>query len=191
MTLALKRQIMTRTYIGKRHIKEVISSMLSGVILNPQKIWLVSAWISDFEILDNRGGCWDLLNPTWGHRIVTFFDLLEIATLNGCQLNIVVRKHSNNDKAILVLKKKLGKSPLFHIEESKNLHSKGLLITDAFLSGSMNFTYSGANKNEELMSLERDPVFISEISLHYAETYFKSVISEITEANLDDDDDFM
>lgn len=87
-----KRQIMTKTYIGKRQIREVLSGIMTGLIVSPQEIWLVSAWVSDFELLDNRGGDWSVLNPSWGSRTISFLEVLETVVLSGSKLNLVVKK---------------------------------------------------------------------------------------------------
>ncbi|MCG9751350.1 phospholipase D-like domain-containing protein [Vibrio brasiliensis] len=173
MSLRDKRQIMTKSLVGKQHIKEVLSGMLMGEILHPRELWLVSAWISDFELIDNRGGAWDLLNPSWGHRMVTFFEMLETAVSNGCHLNVVVKKHSNNLKPVAQLQKRLGRFAHFRLEETEELHTKGLLTKHAFLGGSMNFTYSGTNRNEEMMIFERDPNVLANTGLEFSTSYLR------------------
>ncbi len=173
MSLRDKRQIMTKSLVGKQHIKEVLSGMLMGEILHPREMWLVSAWISDFELLDNRGGAWDLLNPSWGHRMVTFFEMLETAVSNGCHLNVVVKKHSNNLKPVAQLQKRLARFAHFRFEETEELHTKGLLTKHAFLGGSMNFTYSGTNRNEEMMIFERDPNVLANTGLEFSTSYLR------------------
>lgn len=173
MSLLDKRQIMTKSFVGKQHIKQVLSSILMGEILCPKEIWLVSAWVSDFEILDNRGGAWDLLNPSWGHRTVTFFEMLETAVRNGCRLNVIVKKHPTNDQPVAILKKSLEHFVNFYFEEVTDLHTKGLLTKNAFLGGSMNFTYSGTNRNEEMMLLDRDHNVIANTGLEFASSYLR------------------
>lgn len=171
MSLRDKRQIMTKSFVGKQHIKELLSGMLMGEILNPGEMWLVSAWVSDFELLDNRWGSWDLLNPSWGHRMVTFFEMLETAVSNGCQLKVVVKKHETNINSIIELNKRLARFATYRLEETPELHTKGLLTKHAFLGGSMNFTYSGTNRNEEMMIFDRDPNVLSNTGLEFSSSY--------------------
>lgn len=173
MSLRDKRQIMTKSLVGKQHIKEVLSGMLVGEILHPREMWLVSAWVSDFELLDNRGGAWDLLNPSWGHRMVTFFEMLETAVSNGCHLNVVVKKHESNLKPVTQLNKRLGRFITYRLEEAKRLHTKGLLTKHAFLGGSMNFTYSGTNRNEEMMIFDRDSNVLANTGLEFSTSYLR------------------
>ncbi|MFA0415279.1 phospholipase D-like domain-containing protein DpdK [Vibrio renipiscarius] len=179
MSLRDKRQIMTKSLVGKQHIKEVLSGMLMGEILHPREMWLVSAWVSDFELLDNRSGAWDLLNPGWGHRMVTFFEMLETAVSNGCHLNVVVKKHESNLKPVTQLNKRLGRFTTYRLEETQKLHTKGLLTKHAFLGGSMNFTYSGTNRNEEMMIFDRDPDVLANTGLEFSTSYLRKSSAEL------------
>ncbi|GMM91153.1 phospholipase D-like domain-containing protein DpdK [Vibrio fortis] len=179
MSLRDKRQIMTKSLVGKQHIKEVLSGMLVGEILHPREMWLVSAWVSDFELLDNRSGAWDLLNPSWGHRMVTFFEMLETAVSNGCHLNVVVKKHESNLKPVTQLNKRLGRFTAYRLEEAKKLHTKGLLTKHAFLGGSMNFTYSGTNRNEEMMIFDRDPNVLANTGLEFSTSYLRKSSTDL------------
>lgn len=179
MSLRDKRQIMTKSLVGKQHIKEVLSGMLMGEILHPREMWLVSAWVSDFELLDNRSGAWDLLNPSWGHRMVTFFEMLETAVSNGCHLNVVVKKHESNLKPVTQLNKRLGRFTTYRLEETQKLHTKGLLTKHAFLGGSMNFTYSGTNRNEEMMIFDRDPNVLANTGLEFSTSYLRKSSADL------------
>lgn len=192
MTIQEKRQIMTKTYIGKRHIREVLSGMLAGLIVSPQEVWLVSAWVSDFELLDNRGGDWSVLNPSWGSRTISFLEVLETAVLSGCRLNLVVKKDAQNESAVRQLTTKLKHTSLFRVELSDELHTKGLLTESGFLSGSMNFTYYGTNKNDEEMMFFTDRQTISDTRLYYQTSYFQEQLieSEDVISEEEEDDDF-
>ena len=48
------RQIFLHGALGQRQLNEVLGSLMSGLILCPEEIWLVSAWISDFVLLNNK-----------------------------------------------------------------------------------------------------------------------------------------
>ncbi|MCF4010631.1 phospholipase D-like domain-containing protein DpdK [Rheinheimera sp. UJ63] len=162
---------MTKSPLGKRELREVLSSIFAGVIIVPQDLWLVTAWLTDFDVLDNRSGNWSYLNPDWGPRQISFLELLETAVKSGCSLRVVVKKDNINEAAVYRLQTNLGKEPSFRICESHEVHIKGLLTESCFLKGSMNFTYSGANKNEELVSLTGDEHQLSNARIEFRETY--------------------
>lgn len=71
-----QRQIFLHGPLGRRQFREVLSTMLASLLINPDEIWLVSPWLSDFPLLDNRSGQWDSLEPKWGNRTVSFSELL-------------------------------------------------------------------------------------------------------------------
>jgi len=171
MTISYTRQIMTKTFAGKRQIKEVISSMLISEIMNPKEIWLVSAWVSNFDLLDNRAGAWDILNHSWGHRVIPFFEVLESVVSSGCKVNVVIKDHETNCSALNHLRNALSSYHNFQILLTDDLHTKGLLTNDAFLSGSMNFTYSGTNRNDEMMTFERSDSVVANTFLHFSSSY--------------------
>lgn len=165
------RDIMTKSLLGKRELREILSSIFAGVIIVPQNLWLVTAWLTDFDVLDNRSGNWSYLNPEWGARQVSFLDLLETAVKSGCHLNMVVKEDIINDAALYRLRTNLGKEVGFRICESQEVHIKGFLTESCFLKGSMNFTYSGANKNEEMLSLTGDEHQLSSARIEFKESY--------------------
>lgn len=165
------RDIMTNSPLGKRQLKEVLGSIFAGVIIIPQDIWLVTAWLTDFDVLDNRSGNWSYLNPQWGSRMITFLELLETAVISGCKLNLVVKDNDINDSSIHRLKTNLREEIGFRMKLSPNLHIKGLLTESCFLQGSMNFTYSGANRNEELVTLTADPHSLSNTRIDFKKSY--------------------
>ena len=65
-TKANQRQIFLHGATGQRVLREVLSAQLVGLILQPEPIWLVSPWLSNFMLLDNRAGSWDSIEPAWG-----------------------------------------------------------------------------------------------------------------------------
>lgn len=171
MTQLKVRRIMTKTFSGKRQIREVIASMLISEILNPKEVWLVSAWVSNFDLLDNRSGAFDALNPGWGHRMLTFFEVLETMVDAGCTVNVVIKDHETNTSALHEIRSKLATSHNVNLKLSEELHVKGLLTKDALLSGSMNFTYSGTNRNDELMTLDRSEEAIADAFREFTTAY--------------------
>jgi hypothetical protein len=189
------RKIRTKTPLGKRHLKEVLGSTFAGLIISPEEIWLITAWFTNFEILDNRSGNWNYLNASWGNRMVTFVELLETAVLNGCKLNLVVNETKTNDTALNLLKSKLVNEVNFRFEVSKKEHIKGLVTESCFIDGSMNLTFSGANVNSEMLTLSGDSHEISEARIDFGNLYFKNyqqksqvINSPIIEIEEDEDD---
>lgn len=61
------------------------------------EIWFVFLWLSDFDLLDNRFGDWDVLNFVWGFRRVRFSEFLLFVIEVGCNLNFVINNDLIND----------------------------------------------------------------------------------------------
>lgn len=162
-----QRQIFLHGALGQRQMREVLGSQIAGLLLRPEPIWLVSPWISDFPLLDNRCGSWDALEPSWGCREIGFNEVLARAVNGGCTLRLVTRDDANNKGFISQLKSRLNGEANFLTQMSEPVHTKGLLSRSFFLKGSMNYTYSGTNRNDEHLILSNDPDLISEALIEF------------------------
>lgn len=166
-----QRQIFLHGPLGQRHLKEVISGQMAGLFIRPEVIWLVSPWISDFPVLDNRTGDWDALEPSWGNREISFLELLTSAVNNGCPLRLVTQNHAKSINFINQLRNRLLADTDYKYLASDTLHTKGLLTKHFFLRGSMNYTYYGATLNDEVLELTNDGTMISEALLEFENRY--------------------
>lgn len=166
-----QRQIFLHGPLGRRQFREVLSSILASLLIKPDDIWLVSPWLSDFPLLDNRSGQWDSLEPKWGAREVSFNELLARAVIGGCTLRIVTRSEPSSQNFIRILANRLGASPGFYYLLSENLHTKGFLTRTCFLKGSLNYTFSGAQRNDEHVILTQDAQLISDALLEFEHHY--------------------
>jgi phosphatidylserine/phosphatidylglycerophosphate/cardiolipin synthase-like enzyme len=60
-----------------------------------------------------------------------------------------------------------GSLPL-RLHSADELHEKGVLGDGFYLSGSMNFTFSGISLNEEAVHYSVDPAFVAENKILFA-----------------------
>jgi phosphatidylserine/phosphatidylglycerophosphate/cardiolipin synthase-like enzyme len=171
MSVRSSRTIFINNKFGIRQLKETLSNLLVGSCLSPNDLWLVSPWLTDFDLLDNRTGDWDALNPVWGARSVKFSELLIFAVESGCKLNLVTNNDLINNAFEESLLQAIDDCSIFKIMKSEKLHTKGLLTPSYFLAGSMNFTYSGTHKNEEQVVLNLDADAILEAKLEFENLY--------------------
>jgi len=168
------RAIILHNELGMRQLKETLSNILLGLSQCPDTIWLVSPWVTDFDLLDNRSNNWSNLNPTWGARKVRFTELLIYAIESGCKLNLVANEDSINHAFINRLRTVITDSESLTIIKSESLHTKGFLTSSLWLAGSMNFTYSGIHLNQEQVQLNMSPDIILEMKLEFEETFLGS-----------------
>ena len=151
------RPIFINNSIGRRQLKETLGNLLVGLIISPEDIWLVSPWISDFDLLDNRSGNWNSIETGWGVRKIKFSEVLIRAMESGCRIRLVTNGDQINQAFVQRLRIAIPDDDVFQYVISDKLHIKGLLASKFFLAGSMNFTYSGANINDEQVLLNTEP----------------------------------
>lgn len=165
------RQIFAHGPYGNRQVRETLSDLLISLIVRPDAIWLVSPWVSDFDLLDNRSNGWTSINPAWGARFVRFSELLAAAVDAGSNLRLVTNAEPMNGRFLEQIRSSLAPNSSISRCESETLHTKGLLCSSFFLSGSMNFTYSGTHRNDENIVLTTDPNVIAEARIEFESKY--------------------
>lgn len=170
------RTIFAYGALGRRQLKEVLSTLLAGLTITPQPIWLVSPWVSDFDLLDNQSGDWSMLQPAWGLRTVRFSELLAACVESGCLLNLVTKDEDGNYAFLKRLSESITSNDRYRHGFSNELHAKGLLTASWYLSGSMNFTFSGANLNDEQLHLNANPTVTSETIVEFEQRYASVLI---------------
>jgi PLD-like domain len=168
---SLGRQIFVHGLYGERQLRETLSDLLVGLVLSPDAVWLVSPWVSDFDVLDNRSGDWSTVHPAWGARYVMFSELLAVGIEGGCDLKLVTNNDEANKGFYEKLIKNLTEKDRVRWIVEEQLHTKGLLCSSFFLAGSMNFTYSGINRNDEHVRLSIDSDEISEAKMEFERRY--------------------
>lgn len=61
------RRIFKSRTSRQSEVMDVLSSLLVAEIAQPSaELWIVSPWITDLDLLDNRAGRFDYLEPAWG-----------------------------------------------------------------------------------------------------------------------------
>jgi len=170
----LFRRIFKSQTTGATTIQELLQSMFVAEVLHPsEKIWIVSPWISNVVLIDNRAGNFDALNPEWGRREVRLAEVLATLMARGTEVNIVTRMDANND-ALLSRVDELaieqGLEQQLSILLDNKLHTKGLLLGGCLLMGSMNLTYNGIVINDEMVEFSIDPQDLGRTRLEF-QTY--------------------
>lgn len=169
-----QRNTFTTQTTSRAEIREMLEGIFVAELLVPSdSLWLVSPWITDIEILDNRAGQFSSLVPTWGLRHIRLSEVFA-KIMEHSIVHIVARPDPHNDSFLQKM------SDLSKASESQSnlkmviretLHLKGLLGKDYYLKGSMNLTYNGVEVNHEGVSLDRSPRTISEARIHFQENY--------------------
>ena len=155
----------------RNQFRQMLSSQLLGMLFSPQDIWWVSPWITDFDLLDNRTGNWNTVEPRWGLRYVRLSELVIRLMESGSRIRMVTIEDDRTFKFVEQLRQEIPDNRTFQHVTKEELHIKGMLTTDFWLKGSMNFTYRGTNKNDEQLDLIVSPSAIVEARLEYESRY--------------------
>ncbi|TCP53872.1 hypothetical protein EV586_105218 [Tumebacillus sp. BK434] len=146
------------THNSTREAGELLQSLFTAELVRPSRsLWLVSPWIYDIDILDNRGGQFFTFEPHWPHRKLRLSEVISRMVENNTHVHIISRDNVYTRPFLASMRGRFGDNdPRLMMKTSALLHVKGLLGDGYFLSGSMNFTYSGITINEEKIHFTTD-----------------------------------
>lgn len=167
----LYRRIFKSQAAGATTIAELLQSMFVAEMLMPEgDLWIVSPWISNVVLIDNRSGNFDSLNPEWGRREVRLVDVLLALMSRGTTVNVVTRSDETNRVFIGRLQdmaQQLALEDYVSITVREKLHTKGVLLSNSLLMGSMNLTYYGMQINDEWVEFSVDPEDLAATRLEF------------------------
>lgn len=154
------RLIFSKSRRYSLEIAECLHSLFALEVTSPSRmIYLVSPWISNVKILSNRTGQLNSILPDYQNIDIRLANTLNLLCDKGTEVRIICRPNQYyTERFLRILSEEA--SYVF----SEKLHIKGLLTDHFYLRGSMNFTYSGINQNEETVELTNDPEEIALVS---------------------------
>ena len=179
----LRRIYPTQT-TSQGEIKDLLQMIFVNELLKPSnEVWIVSPWISDIEILDNRMGGFDGINPEWKGRKILLTEIsVQLMSIGSDIIFVMINAdHEPHNRYFLDrvsslaaesgLKDKLKCIEVPKPEKGTGLHIKGILTDKGYLSGSMNITKSGLELNEEGVIYDINDQRIIEGRNHFQMTY--------------------
>jgi len=174
-----KRVIRKNSVYCSTLASDLLQSLFVAEFVSPsEKIWLVSAWISDIPILDNTGLGFSGVSPRWGPGKIRLTEVLVELATRGTTVIVATNQDTHNDgfKQRLSMKAdEAGVSEIVHIIEERELHTKALLGDNYYLDGSMNFTNNGLEVNDETLSLVLEPDDVVRARMEY-EAIYKPIV---------------
>jgi hypothetical protein len=158
-----------------RETTDFLSSIFVRELINPSScLWIVSPWITDIPLIDNRFGSFPFLDFLGRKRITMSQVLIELVRRDS-QIVVGTRVDPKNFRFLESLRKHQtefdNRIVLFEQDESERLHDKAMCGDDFLISGSMNFTFAGAILNQENIRLDTDPQIISETRIDLSERF--------------------
>lgn len=165
------RRIFKNQQTGTAITRELLQSMFVGEMLETgNRIWIVSPWIRNIILIDNRTGNFDTLSPEWGRKEVRMIDVLIGLMTKGTEVVLVTRDVEDNRSFLNALRYAVsehGVTENLRITYDPNLHTKGVLLSRSLLTGSMNLTYYGLEINDEWIQFTIDPDDIATTRLEF------------------------
>jgi hypothetical protein len=150
---------------GPGPVRDVMHTVFVSELLRPSSpLWIVSAWLSDVVVVDNRGGELLSLAPALPIRELRLVEVLTEIVSRGGEVEVVVREAPHNRSVVGRLREIAARSHTgsLRIQERPALHDKMLATANLLVEGSMNFTHRGAEVNEEGVRISANPSDVAE-----------------------------
>ncbi|MCG8917389.1 phospholipase D family protein [Actinokineospora sp. PR83] len=165
---ALERTVRTGPRLGLSANAILADALLSELVSPGPELWVISAWISDVEVLDNTQGMFDAL---FGEENVSRYrlaDILAKLARSGSKVWVATRPTPHNNLFINQLNSNLGPHPGLSVIFDPIEHEKTVCGNGWMISGSMNFTANGLGNNEESVRYVIDVAEVAQARLDFA-----------------------
>lgn len=141
-----------------RAIRDLLQSLLVAETLVPSSpLWILSGWISDIAVVDNRAGRFGDVDPEWPLGPVPLSAVLRTIVRRGGSVAVVLRDVEHNRPFLERLRGIQRSNPgRMRTALASDFHEKGIVGADYDLSGSMNFTHRGVEVNDEHLIFRTD-----------------------------------
>lgn len=96
------RRIFKSAVTSQNLVRELLQFMLLGELLAPggERAWIVSPWISNIVLFDNRAGAFGAVNPEWGTREIRLIEVALDLMARGTPLGIATSFDQHNDPLV-------------------------------------------------------------------------------------------
>ena len=149
------RIIKSRARGSSIQLIDCLSSLLTLELFSPgEELYLISPWLSNVPLIDNRHGQFRAIAGEYNKPTLYLVDILRLLAERGTAVRVLYLSPAKDMTSIFLQ----GTQDIEHIEHRgfRRLHEKGLITPHFYLRGSMNFTYSGINLNQESVELTTD-----------------------------------
>ncbi len=163
-------------------LRTALQNLFVAELIDPSdELWLVSPWLSNVEVLDNRTFGFRHLDPGWPRASIRLATVLATLAVRGTLVHVVTRPSRSlartpdpTERTVTAFLEALtGQAPgdRLHVVRSmdeKSEHRKGLLSKHVLVDGSMNWTHFGVQVNGEQVTLKFDGGEIAQAYLTFA-----------------------
>lgn len=171
MTFEMRR-IFKSALTSQDVVSELLQTMFVGELLAPgeERCWLVSPWVSNVALLDNRAGGFSVVNPQWGQREVRLVEVITDLMARGTRIGVATSLDRHNDAFLDALEQSsvsTGLGAQLNVVRRELLHTKGVLLSRGLLTGSMNLTYNGLELNDEMVAYDTTARTLAQARLNF------------------------
>lgn len=171
----MSRHLRTTAVSRREELADVLQTLMVSELMNPSKpLWIVSPWISDVELLDNRVEQFSGLVPDLSSRWVRLGEILTRAIAGGGSVVIATRPDDHNMKFVNSFESSVAAvdaSERLTVRFATDLHEKGILTDRLHLSGSMNLTFNGLRRLEEAVQVNADTESVARVRHTYVDRW--------------------
>ncbi len=173
----MRRRIFKGSGRSEREVLVVLQNLLVAECLFPaDDLYLVSPWVSDISVVDNRAGGFDSVESLWPHRWLRLSEILCFIARTGTRVVVATRSDEHNRTFERRLRDVAADTGVTEglkvvIDPDDEQHEKGLLGSGYFVNGSMNFTQRGVHLNDEILSITTDPDEVAQARLNFRSLY--------------------
>lgn len=145
------RRITSHARGGSVQLTKSLHSLFALELMSPSpEIYLISPWISNVPLINNRFGQFRVLVGDTEEDELRLATILSILADRGSKVRIIYRPHPQTEEFLNALPSTI------EYRKSTTLYAQGLITKHCYLRGSMNFTYSGVNLNDEEIEFTTD-----------------------------------
>jgi hypothetical protein len=165
--------MLSRDFSGpwqSRAIRDTLQTLFLSELLRPSaELWILSAWVSDVETVDNTARAFSAVRPDWPAAAVRLTEVMRALAGRGGRLSVVVREVDHNANFIRTLRELQAETDgRLGLAISPTAHEKTIVGEDYIFGGSMNFTQSGLTSSDEhvLLRVDRQAAASRRLALH-------------------------
>jgi hypothetical protein len=162
------RHIRKGSIRAKSDVSHALESLfVAESLFGSPEIWIVSPWISDVPIIDNRGGRYAHLTTLGNKRILLSEILVFLSSKFGTRVTVVISDSNSSIEFRTNIPRAFAeqkKSKLLNlvIESQYELHEKSITTKDWQVGGSMNFTKQGIEVRDEVVTIDSTSESVAE-----------------------------
>jgi hypothetical protein len=169
------RVLQKRRGRARNEARELLEFFFLSELIHPSKhLWIVSPWLRNFTLFDNRTGAFSSLMPEAPRRELRLLDVLRELLFRGAAITLVTRPPPDDGgvaRSLREMGKELEPQGRVTTIEMRELHAKGIVGERAAIIGSMNFTHHGIEVQTEIVQLTTEASLIGTLVTEFVAAY--------------------